>query len=408
MGRWVLAGVGVGVLVLALALAAHSNPGADSPPPGGASKPHPSTISSHGVHLVVPSGWESVKPASDAPVTDPRTLLVVGTHGVQAAASQCQIAAYHVPPTGAVVVVVGWTSAAAGGGSLKTGRGPLDKLVAVHRPGFECFEGRGAAAQVRLGGTDYQVNVMVGDRASRQQVSAALAVARSFDLDQSDGTTPPKTKTVGTASEREELRNIIAAFPVHLASVAVTTPPAVANSAHPGDRWITAIRSAGGTPIDKTRERWEALVITGAYLADCPANGLVCPIGYTVSTAAGGEGGDTSGVLDDLGSRTSRQATSLDEVRSTVLARAAALGLTDLNVQAWSAGGVIVSVTGTASDARHILRKDRGSLFSGLSVSASFVAIVDSNGIATFAEGLDYSLRTGVSWTQPGLPTNTL
>jgi hypothetical protein len=188
MGRWVLAGVGVGVLVVALALAAHSNRGADSPSPGGASTPHPRTISSHGVHLVVPSGWESVKPASDAPVTDPRTLLVVGTHGVQAEASQCQIAVYHVPPTGAVVVVVGWTSAAAGGGSLNTGRGPLDKLVAVHRPGFECFEGRGAAAQVRLGGTDYQVNVMVGDRASRQQVSAALAVARSFDLNQSDGT----------------------------------------------------------------------------------------------------------------------------------------------------------------------------------------------------------------------------
>jgi hypothetical protein len=44
------------------------------------------------------------------------------------------------------------------------------------------FSGRGAAADVLLGGHPYQVNVMVADGASKQRVAAALAVARSFAL----------------------------------------------------------------------------------------------------------------------------------------------------------------------------------------------------------------------------------
>jgi len=40
----------------------------------------------------------------------------------------------------------------------------------------------GAAAQVVLGGKAYQVNVMVGDRASKQRVAEALTVTRSFNL----------------------------------------------------------------------------------------------------------------------------------------------------------------------------------------------------------------------------------
>lgn len=140
------------------------------------------TISSHGVRVVVPPGWQHVQAASDGPVTDPRTVLVVGTTEVRPKPSQCQIAAYRIPPAGAVVVVVGWKTATSGGGSLKPGRAPLKKLHGVHRPSFECFAGRGAVAQVALGGKAYQVNVMVGDRASSQRVADALAVARSFDL----------------------------------------------------------------------------------------------------------------------------------------------------------------------------------------------------------------------------------
>jgi hypothetical protein len=112
-------------------------------------------------------------------VTDPRTLLVVGTAGARARPSRCQIAAYRVPPAGAVVVVVGWRTAGAFKG---TGRAPLRKLVAVHRPSFECFRGRGAAADVVLRGRQYQVDVMVGDRASPRRVAAALAVGRSLEL----------------------------------------------------------------------------------------------------------------------------------------------------------------------------------------------------------------------------------
>ena len=121
--------------------------------------------------------------ATAGPITDPRTLLVVGTVGVRPKVSQCQIAAYRIPAAGAVVVVVGWKSvASAGGGPQKPGRAPLKKLVSVHRPSFECFSGRGAVAQVLLRGTPYQVNVMVGESASRHRIEQALAVARSFDL----------------------------------------------------------------------------------------------------------------------------------------------------------------------------------------------------------------------------------
>jgi hypothetical protein len=140
-------------------------------------------IAAHGVRLVVPAEWHRVRAASDAPVTDPLTLLVVGTHGVHSRASQCQIAAYRVPPTAAVVVIVGWSSvASAGGAAPSPGRAPLKKLVAVRRPTLECFSGRGAAADVLLRGKPFQINAMVGNRASKQRIAEALTVARSFDL----------------------------------------------------------------------------------------------------------------------------------------------------------------------------------------------------------------------------------
>jgi hypothetical protein len=123
-----------------------------------------------------------VRPASDAPVTDPRTLLVAGTAGVHPQASQCQIGGkYHIPADGAVVIVLGWLSSSAGGGPVNPGRAPLDHLTRVRKPMFECYAGRGAAAQVHLHGIDYQVNVMVGDRASSSRIEDALRVARSLN-----------------------------------------------------------------------------------------------------------------------------------------------------------------------------------------------------------------------------------
>jgi hypothetical protein len=115
-------------------------------------------------------------------VTDPRTLLVVGTTGVRPKPSRCLDAAYRVPAAGAVVVVVGWMSvASAGGGAPKPGRTPLKKLVAVRKHLSVCFAGRSAVADVLLGGKPYQISVLVGDHASNKHVAAALAVARSFD-----------------------------------------------------------------------------------------------------------------------------------------------------------------------------------------------------------------------------------
>lgn len=138
-------------------------------------------IASNGVRFIVPAGWQRVHAANPGSVVDPRTLLVVGTAGVRPRASRCQIAAYRVPGAGALVVVVGWRSVAAAGGTPKPGRAPLARLVAVRAHSAECFAGRAAAADVNLGGELFQVNVMVGARASKLRVAEALTVARSFD-----------------------------------------------------------------------------------------------------------------------------------------------------------------------------------------------------------------------------------
>jgi hypothetical protein len=140
------------------------------------------TVRAHGVALTVPAGWHRVVAASDGPVADPRTLLVVGTPGVIARRTQCQIAAYRVPAYGAVVVSVGWKTATSGGGRMKPGRWPLKAMKSVKRPSFECFAGRGAVTSLDLRGRAYQVNAMVGDNASAQRVADALAVGRSFRL----------------------------------------------------------------------------------------------------------------------------------------------------------------------------------------------------------------------------------
>jgi hypothetical protein len=153
------------------------------------------SISAGGVRVVVPAGWQRVPAASDGPVTDPRTLLVVGTSGVRPRSSICQIAGYRIPAQGAVVVVVGWKSPSSGGGSMTPGRAPLKKLVRVRRPSFECFGGRGAAADLALGVHAYQVNVLVGDRASRRTIEQALAIGRSFDLARRrPAAAPPRTE----------------------------------------------------------------------------------------------------------------------------------------------------------------------------------------------------------------------
>lgn len=148
----------------------------------GASATTTGTIRAHGIALTLPAGWHRVRAAGDGPVTDPRTLLVVGKVGVRSKPTQCQIAAYRVPADGAVVVIVGWKTATSGGGHLAPGRWPLARLTSVRRPSFECFAGRGAAASLVLGGKAYQVNVMVGDAASARQISEALMVGRSFRL----------------------------------------------------------------------------------------------------------------------------------------------------------------------------------------------------------------------------------
>ena len=164
-------------------------------------------VKAHGVELRVPAGWARVVSAGDGPVTDPRTLLVVGTAGVAAKPTRCQIAAYRLPTHGAVVVIVGWKTATSGGGRMSPGRRPLKLLTDVRRPSFECFSGRGAAASLALGGKAYQVNVMVGDSASPKRIAAAPRWAAPFALRPDEvrpgGFEPPTRGLEGRCSSTE-------------------------------------------------------------------------------------------------------------------------------------------------------------------------------------------------------------
>ena len=60
------------------------------------------------------------------------------------------------------------------------GGAPQKLALKLRRNTFECFSGRGAAAQTTRGGRDFQINVMVGDKADADATADALAVARSF------------------------------------------------------------------------------------------------------------------------------------------------------------------------------------------------------------------------------------
>ena len=133
-------------------------------------------LAANGLAMRAPAGWTRVATALAGNVSDPRTALVVGTRGVVARDSECQVAAYQIPTDGAAVVVLAWRAAANG---LPRDRSQLAGLH-LKRPIFECWDGRGAVAQIALKGRGYQVNVLVGDRASRTTIAEALAVARSF------------------------------------------------------------------------------------------------------------------------------------------------------------------------------------------------------------------------------------
>jgi hypothetical protein len=129
-----------------------------------------------GVELTVPDDWSKVDKAQKPVGTEPRTLLVVGTTGARPIESDCLVASYRVPANGAVVVVVGWRESFGTTGLL-----PLSALK-LRRETFACFDGRGGVAQITRGGRDFQISVMVGDRADARTVAEALAVARSFEL----------------------------------------------------------------------------------------------------------------------------------------------------------------------------------------------------------------------------------
>jgi hypothetical protein len=163
MVRRVLALVVAGLVVVGVAMAAD------------AQRP----IEANGVSLRVPAEWVRVPRADNGFVGDPRTLLVVGSRGVRPTDTDCLVASYRVPADGAAVVVIGWK------GKLSAHYvGGRDTLVfrELERGYFECFAGRGVAAQIDLDGRTYQVNVMVGDRVEKAEAAEALAVARSFTL----------------------------------------------------------------------------------------------------------------------------------------------------------------------------------------------------------------------------------
>ena len=127
-----------------------------------------------GIQLDVPTGWAKVAPARTDRVDDPRTVLVIGTKGVEATETECLVSSYRVPADGAVVVVIGWREAVGGSSFFPLG------AMKLRRGTFECFAGRGAVGRVTRRDRDFQVNVMVGDRADQATVEAALEAARSI------------------------------------------------------------------------------------------------------------------------------------------------------------------------------------------------------------------------------------
>lgn len=129
-----------------------------------------------GIQLDLPSGWSKVVPARPERLDDPRTVLVIGTRGVEPIETVCQVYSYRVPADGAAVVVIGWREAVGGSSFFPLG------AMKLRRGTFECFPGRGAVGRVTRRDRDYQVNVMVGDRADQATVDAALAAARSIAL----------------------------------------------------------------------------------------------------------------------------------------------------------------------------------------------------------------------------------
>lgn len=133
-------------------------------------------VRANGVVLALPEGWERVLPVRDDRTDDPRTLLVIGTDGVRLIETDCQVSSYRVPPEGAAVVVIGWHDSVGGSVFL-----PLSGLK-LRRGTFECFAGRGAVARVTRRERDFQVNVMVGDRADAAMIADAFEAARSFAL----------------------------------------------------------------------------------------------------------------------------------------------------------------------------------------------------------------------------------
>lgn len=135
-------------------------------------------VAAGGIRVTVPGTWQQIAPAGTG-VTDPQTLLVVGSRGIKPAPTECQIASYSIPAGGASVVIVGWKERVAAR-VANTGLRPLAKLTLVRTHTFECYPGRGTAASLVVDGRAYQVNVMVGKHATARQVDSALAVARSF------------------------------------------------------------------------------------------------------------------------------------------------------------------------------------------------------------------------------------
>jgi hypothetical protein len=79
-----------------------------------------------------------------------------------------------------VVVVIGWKGKIPSNAG-HPGRKPLQKLVTVTQGGSPCFSGRGNYAQVTLRDKVDQVNVLVGDHASRTLIARSLTIARSLD-----------------------------------------------------------------------------------------------------------------------------------------------------------------------------------------------------------------------------------
>jgi hypothetical protein len=214
---------------------------------------------------------------------------------------------------------------------------------------------------------------------------------------------PLDTKLGGTPDEIAVLSGVIRGFPVELSSINVGAPPAggFAEQSPDDARWLYESRPAGEAAFAAAWSRWQALVVAGAYYDACAGGAVKCPSGYSWTSDQGNQAGDGASALDDdFDGRETQVAPS--QLQQLAMKDGARFHLTNVSVQVDQAAGPVITITGTAADARTFLDAYTANrtLLGGELVSV-LLAVYDGNGSPAFIVGTDTHVTAGVFWATP-------